>query len=352
MRSSTPKRALLASFLVAASMLLPPVGALAQTNAAQNTVAQKDTSSKGRSDASANKGSATQRPKLERGKKRDGQYMVDEKGRRFRVAFPLYDRLSVEGNTGFAPVGEGRTAAQVAARVRTDLSVSLDFSEEEVWWMMRHKLLDTSFARTGNADRFRMQGALLEARYLRHDLSTFIVVPAANDFRLPGNFDIALDYALGRYDFTFGGGELDSQRIDVVDLSFLMDFIRDEDYRHRFAVGMASWYHATPADIWRHEVSPLTAAKVLYGWDHGDGLFRVYTEAICGAALTVSNEENAPMDWGWKCRSLLELEWTPLAISDGPVSIPLEVRADIPFDNMDAVDVRATLGLRWSLNLD
>ena len=304
-------------------------------------------------DAGATKTRASQRPKLDRKRRREGQYMVDEKGRRFRVSFPLYDRLSIEGNTGFSPIGEGRNPAQVGGRLRSDLSVSLDFSEDEVWWMMRHKLLDTSLARTGGAEPFRVQGTVLEARYLRHDLSTFIVVPAANDFRLPGNFDIALDYTLGRYDFTFGGGTLNSQRIDVVDLSFLMDFIRDETYRHRFAVGMASWYHATPGDLWQHEISPLTAGKVLYGWDHKDGLFRFYTEAICGASLTVDTEAvDAPMDWGWRCRSLLEMEWTPIAISDAPLSIPLEVRADFPFENRDAFDVRATLGIRWSLNLD
>ena len=92
---------------------------------------------------------------------------------------------------------------------------------------------------------------------------------------------------------------------------------------------------------------------MLYGWDHKDGLFRFYTEAICGASLTVDTEAvDAPMDWGWRCRSLLEMEWTPIAISDAPLSIPLEVRADFPFENRDAFDVRATLGIRWSLNLD
>ena len=335
---------------MATSLLWPALDARAQESTEVPSPIIEEVANR---DDRAKKESANQRPKLDRSRRRDGQYMVDDRGRRFRVAFPLYDRLSIEGNTGFSPLGEGRNPAQVGGRLRSDLSVSLDFSEDEVWWRMRHKLLDTSLARTGEAEAFRMQGTVLEARYLRHDLSTFIVVPAANDFRLPGNFDIALDYTLGRYDFTFGGGSLSSQRIDVVDLSFLMDFIRDESYRHRFAIGMASWYHATPGDLWQHEISPLTAGKILYGWDQKDGLFRFYTEAICGAALTVNTEVvDAPMDWGWRCRSLLEMEWTPLAISDAPLSIPLEVRADFPFEDRDAFDVRATLGIRWSLNLD
>jgi hypothetical protein len=342
--------AILASVLVMGAILWTSPEARAQESTTAPSSSIEEVAVE---DAGATKTRASQRPKLDRKRRREGQYMVDEKGRRFRVSFPLYDRLSIEGNTGFSPIGEGRNPAQVGGRLRSDLSVSLDFSEDEVWWMMRHKLLDTSLARTGGAEPFRVQGTVLEARYLRHDLSTFIVVPAANDFRLPGNFDIALDYTLGRYDFTFGGGTLNSQRIDVVDLSFLMDFIRDETYRHRFAVGMASWYHATPGDLWQHEISPLTAGKVLYGWDHKDGLFRFYTEAICGASLTVDTEAvDAPMDWGWRCRSLLEMEWTPIAISDAPLSIPLEVRADFPFENRDAFDVRATLGIRWSLNLD
>lgn len=276
-------------------------------------------------------------------------YNTDERGRRFRTGFPLYNRFIMEANTGALPSRTGRGVRDAGVRLRMDLSTSLDFADEEVWWKMRHSVLETTLARVHGDQGVRVQGALVDARYLRHDLSAFIVVPTLNDLRVPANFDIAVDYTLLGYDVRWGGGEVDAGTLELVDMALLIDFIRDETYRHRLAIGLASWYHPTPGPTWTHSLSPLTAAKLLYGWDHKAGLFRIYTEATCGGALGFSADTQAEQVWQWGCRASLLTEWTPLAISDWPLSLPLEVHAELPLSGERTASINATLGIRLSI---
>lgn len=279
---------------------------------------------------------------------RQGDYAIDGEGREFRVAFPLYNRISFETNSGYSRAAS-RDPGQFALRVRTELGGKLDYEDDEVWWNVRHGLFDTSIWRAPEDGRVQLSATLLDARYLRHDLESFIVMPSLNDFKFPANFDIAVDYQLLRVDARVGQGQGRTiERMDVAELAFMADFIRDESYRHRLAIGPIGWYYATPGELWTHEVTPLSGGRLLYAWDQRDGLFRVRADATCGYARVSTIEVDAPVTWRGRCRAEGLLEWTPLAISDHPVSIPLQVNADVPLDNPDALDVQATLGLRWS----
>lgn len=294
-----------------------------------------------------------QRPKLTRGEQartREGDFVVDEQGRRFRVAFPLYDRFALGADVGLLPgaVPSEQELGAWGARLTLHRSLSLDFEDEDVWWMMRHALLDTTLrAASGEQGGVLVESTLVQARYLRHDLNSFVVIPSANDLRLPANFDIATDYRLLHLRATRVAGEWSVSRLDLVDIALMGDLIRDPSYRHRFAIGFAGRYHTRPdAAGWQHELAPLSEAKLLYGWDQRDGRLRVYGEAVCGGALGFQGGAGEAPPWQWGCRGEGVLEWVPLAISDRPLSIPLEVRADIPLDSTRERALQVTLGLR------
>lgn len=293
-----------------------------------------------------------------------GDLTQDARGRWFRTSFPLYDRFWLEASSGVRTGQQGEPGSGVEApalrmpmtgRLRLERGLALDYSDESVWWMLRHALLDTRVRTAGTGKGLDVESTLLEGRYLRHDLNAFVVIPSANDLRIPANFDIAVDYTLMRlranYQPTDATRGWTVSRVEAVELAFMADLIRDETYRHRFAVGLSSWYLAerggsdTP---WRHELSPLAAGKVLYGWDHPRGLSRIYSEVVCGGALSVVGDVSTETGWQGRCRGLFLAEWTPMAISDHPLSIPLEVRADMPLADARALTLEATLGVRLS----
>lgn len=290
------------------------------------------------------------RPKLgRRAVAREGMYAVDAQGHRFRVGFPLYDRITIGGASAVAQDGEDMGWSRPVMEAQVRLSLALGFEEEEVWWNMRHGLLTTRLW-AGAGDVWHMETTALDGWYLRHDLGSFIVVPINEDLRIPAPFDIAVDYRLLRVRLKHEGDAWQMGALDVVDLAFMADFIRDPKYRKRFAIGPTSWYHATPGDVWRHEVSPMSAGKVLAGWDQADGLASVYGEAVCGGALAFVGGERE----GWRtgCRGELRAEWTPLAISDQPLSLPLTARAEVPFTGGEAASWSVLVGLRLGFNLD
>ncbi len=311
------------------------------------------------------------RPKLTRNTRREalerqGDYVTDKQGRTFRISFPLYERFFIEAQTGALPsdtiATSTRSPDMIGGRIAWNKSFALDFSDEDIWWMMRHRFFDTRYARRASRST-TLHTTLLKAQYLRHDLSSFVIVPAANDLRLPANFDIATDYEI--FDITLSSTHDGQKRswsidqLDVAHIAILMDFIRDEDYRHRFAIGIAGDYQLDPlidatTDTrtgWRHEVSPLTSAKILHGWDGKDGRFRIYNEATCGQSLQfMLSSGTTQQDWRWRCQTLSELEWTPVAISDRPLSIPLELHTDLPLGALQNATLQATIGLRMSFS--
>lgn len=300
-----------------------------------------------------------QRPKLnKRADASTKQIVTDDKGRPLRVAFPLYDRLTIGVQAPVYLRNHPRQYTQPAWTFAWDLSLSLDFSDENIWWQMRHRLLETqAFGSTqdrlSTKQPWRLQTTIAQGAYLRHDLNSFITIPTLNDLRVPANFDIAVDYTLGRIDAAHDGQSITMTRLELLDIAFLLDFIRDEDYRHRFALGFTGWYHAdTTESQWKHELAPLSGFMVLYGWDHARGLFSFLTKNSCGLANHFQSDQTE-RPWFWRCRAQAKMEWTPFTISDAPVSIPLVFGADMPLGNqVRGPQFEATIGIRWGLNTD
>lgn len=305
------------------------------------------------------------RPDLTRNKDRKAElssedYITDKKGRRVRVGFPLYDRVVVESLAQLSMTPQ-RAAHLTAPGVgfAWHKSLALDFNDEDIWWMLRHKLLTTDYRSVEPSGGARLRLSLLRGQYLRHDLSSFVVVPRGeDDLRLPANFDIAADYRLleveGENEDLFApraGFRL--TRIETLSTALLMDFVRDESYRKRFAVGVAGWHTMTRLNEesdWHHAISPLSALKVLYGVDQKSGRARAYGEVACGAEIGLdAGGGMRASQWSWRCRALHELEWVFMSINDAPVSVPLEVRLDMPLAAKERGVVEATLGLRVGL---
>jgi hypothetical protein len=333
------------SVWIASCLLCAAPGA---ARAAQGELAASSVGKLKQKDASA----LRKRPKLGRaGVSRDGRFAVDATGERFRVGFPLYERITLGAALPVSSGNQDMTWSAPALEAEVRLSLALGFDTEEVWWNMRHALLRTR-AWSGSGDTWNVELTALDGWYLRHDLGSFVVIPVAEDLRIPAPFDIAVDYRLARLKLAHDGQQGWSLgRLDVVELAFMADFIRDPEYRKRLAIGPASWYHATPGDVWTHELSPMSAGKVLAGWDQRDGLASVYGEAVCGGALTFDSG-GGTSTWRTGCRGELRAEWTPLAISNAPLSIPLTARADIPFKGDDPASWSVLVGLRLGVSLD
>ncbi len=309
------------------------------------------------------------RPDLTRGKERkrqerQGDFHVDTQGRIFRVSFPLYDRFTLTGQLrgDYGSSAENKSDfLSFGARMTLHKSLALDFSDEEIWWMMRHRFMDVTYRPTGSG-RNHVRVSVLEGNYLRHDLNSFILLPAANNLRIPANFDIAADYALFEMDVEHHVGADAEQTwtlnaVEVASMALLMDFVRDEDYRKRFAIGPAGWHTMTRMEdgTWQHQTSALTALKVVYGVDHRNGRMRFYGDVTCGAALNykvAQGDMASSPEWSSRCKTRQEFEWIVLAISDRPVSIPVEVRADLPLASLEQSNVEATVGLRIGFSLD
>lgn len=284
-------------------------------------------------------------------RRRDGVYVIDERGRRYRVMFPLYDRFYVEGQ--LAPISQQPLFLQEgmswAGRVGIKSSFALSFTDESVWWNLRHTFLDLSMFSAGGA--LSMRGTLIDASYLRHDVSSVILVPSLGDLRLPAPFDLAMDYRIGRGTLAYtSDGGADLKRLEVADVAFLLDFMRDPQYRHRLAIGPAGWYHAEPGEVWQNELAPLSALKLVYGWQREDGRFWTLNQATCGTAAHFQGGGEG--DWRWRCRGEFNLEWMLVAINDQPLSLPIEARVDIPLGNTSRTTAQVTVGLRLSLNMD
>lgn len=280
-------------------------------------------------------------------------YHVDEKGRKLRIKFPLYDRVSFGTDVQTTSLLDGFGLTRPSWRFAWDVSVAKNFTDENIWWNMRHRVLDTSATWDWENDTGALTLDILKGSYLRHDLSSFITIPTLNDLRVPANFDIAVTYTAGRmfwqYDKPNG---MALTRIEFMDLALLLDFVRDEDYRHRFAVGLSGWYYAdTKQETWKHEVAPLSGLKVLYGWDHARGLFSFLAQGQCGLANHFTSDQDN-QSWLWRCRASTQMRWIPFSISDRPITIPFEMNLDAPMGQGIRPELTATLGIQFGFNMD
>lgn len=242
-------------------------------------------------------------------------FVEDDAGRRTRVAFPLHQRVFVDGGAR-ADRGEGVGASY---RLGVEYALEADFPDEEIWWQMRHTIGSTTFRPRG-ARGWDLRAVALEGDYLRHDTSAYILIPSERDIRLPAPFDVAVDWSVGGGRFAVSGDEPTVVGWDVVDLRILADFLRDPRMRHRLAVGAAGSYRIENVESGlRHEVTPLSGGALLYGWENRRGTFAARMDGVVRreARLVVGEDP----EWSWVPAAHAALEWTPLAVNDLPVAL-------------------------------
>lgn len=269
----------------------------------------------------------------------DPAWRTDEEGRVFRVAFPPHNRLLVDYG---AQTGRGHSLGH-RAHLAWKTTMGLDFTAESIWWRLRHTVADVEYT-WGNGAR-RLEPTALRADYLRHDTSSFIVIPGQRDIKIPAPFDIAVDFELGSFDLREEGGDWTLEQIDVAEVAIPLDFIRDPEYRHRLAIGPAAAYRVFPdEDAWRHELAPLTGAELLYAWESKDGLHQVDLRARCVDAVSIGGEG----DWNLGCDARARAELIVLSINDQPVSVPAEVEISEVFSDTDELAWSAWIGVRLS----
>jgi len=274
-------------------------------------------------------------------------WATDDAGR-FRVAFPLHNRLFVDAGTHQLVVDDAHTAGG-SYGFAWDFAFDADFPDEEIWWQLRHTAVAVRWEPSSPAG-WDLRVSLLEADYLRHDTSSYILIPARRDIRLPAPFDVAIAWKLGGGRFRLDAAEPSVIGWDVGEFRVMADFIRDPRYRHRLAVGAASRYRLSPTgDAWTHDLVPLSGGAFLYGWENRRGTFEARLEggAEYGAELVVGGD---PI-WSWSSRARLAVEWTPLAVNDLPVSVYVEANWERAFAQTPIDEWGGRAGVRLALPL-
>lgn len=242
-------------------------------------------------------------------------WATDDAGR-YRVSFPLHNRVYVEAGSHFVvddvPVDGGSYGAA------WDFAFDVDFPDEEIWWQLRHTAARVRWEPQRPAG-WDLRVSLLEADYLRHDTSSYVLIPAQRDIRLPAPFDVVVGWKLGGGRFALDVPDPAVVAWDIGEFQVMADFVRDPRYRHRFAIGAAARYRLTPGPSLQHDLVPLSGAALLYAWENARGTFEIRFDGAAdyGALLVVGAE---PL-WTWRTSAALRLEWTPIAINDLPVSV-------------------------------
>lgn len=265
--------------------------------------------------------------------------------RPYRVAFSWHDRLVLEsmttawdGAAGSLPWGH------VGASWR--FSFGLDFPEEEIWWRFRQETVALQYRLPVDSASWSGRLRLIEAEYLRHDTSSFILIPAKRDIKLPAPFDIAIDWRAGDafWDQTPQGPRW--RRIDIGELAALADFVRDENYRARLALGpMARYRLDREGDVWAQHLVPLSGATLRFGWENARGTF-LWRGRVNGLYDATLRGRGASPQWGWQVEGATEAELVLVALNDHPLSIPVGFEVSAHEHDAWRPSWAATIGLR------
>ncbi|TXD34865.1 hypothetical protein FRC96_12455 [Lujinxingia vulgaris] len=252
----------------------------------------------------------------------DARYVIDERGRRLRVVFPLHDRTTFDVY-GTTLGGEDFQQTEFASAFRFAIHHSFEaaFPDEEIWWRFRHRWFSARAIKT--YDDLQLGMTLISASYMRHARNNHIVIPSANNARLPAPFDIAFEYDLFDVNVDARTPRLDS--VDVAEFAFLLDVLRDPTYRHRLAIGPVLAYGIDRIDgtspqqsPFAHTIIPASGGRLIYRWENLSGRTALDARLQCAAAALLIDRD---MRWQRLCDIRLQAEHTVLAINDRPLSI-------------------------------
>jgi hypothetical protein len=253
-------------------------------------------------------------------------WLVDGKGRRFRVRFDPGHRFYAGAGAAGLWVG-GRPAPGPVLELGLALRAAPPPFDAEVFWKRDHEL---GRLRLGPGSG----GAWLEARlyrgtFLRHSREGSFTIPTTPPLRVTLPFDVGVRIELGRLAGTWplsaGSGGLDA---GVVRGDALADFLRSERPGRWLALGVTGYYDVRLAPVgtgpWlrEHRVGPLTAAVVSARGEDRRGLLAGGLRVEWGRAWS------SLRGWGQELRIDAHLEVTPVAVNDLPLSLVLEGGAE------------------------
>jgi len=236
-------------------------------------------------------------------------YEEDDNSRAFRTSFPLHDRFSMSAGV------DDVLHAQPSFSVSLAAHFTLDFPEEEIWWALRHRIVATELRFDGNG-----RASLIKGEYLRHDMSSFIVVPADVDWRVPAPFDLSVDWRLISVELVDSTASV----FEPIAMSFSADFCRDEAFRTRCALGVNTAYQYDFGTK-EHVITPFSTASIRLKHETASGRFAVGVQADAGWRLRTTGTDRGWQS-GWAVTS--ELEWIVLAINDQPLSLAFSAGRD------------------------
>jgi hypothetical protein len=268
-------------------------------------------------------------------------WIVDGQGRRFRVRFDPGHRVYA-GMGASAEARRLEPVAEVGLHLRSDAPAA----DAEVFWKRDHELAHLRLRRGG--DGLGLEGRLYHTIMLRHSREGSLTIPTSPPLRLTLPFDVGVRIELGRL---FGTLPLSSPgaalEAGVVRGEALADFLRSEHPGRWLAIGAVGYYdvrleRVAGGPLARdHRVMPLTAGCA---WAHGEtrgGLVAGGLRAEWGRAWS------SQRGWGQAMRVEGELEVTPVALNDLPLSVVLSGMVELGNNTPDgAARFRTFAGVR------
>lgn len=246
-------------------------------------------------------------------------WITDAQGRRFRVRFDPGERLFAgAGALGVAATGSPRV--EPAVEVGLSLRAPPPAPDAEVFWKRDQQLGHLRLHR--GVGGLAVEGALYHGVLLRHSREGSLTIPTTPPLRLSLPFDVGVKVELGRLAGTLPlsstGAALEA---GVVRGEALADFLRSEHPGRWLAIGAVGYYDVrlerqAEGPLKRdHRVMPLTAGCA---WLHGEsdrGL------VVGGLRAELGRAWSSQRGWGNALRVEGEVEVTPIAVNDLPLSL-------------------------------
>jgi hypothetical protein len=278
-------------------------------------------------------------------------WRADASGARFRVRFDPGHRLLLGAGTALVR-GDGRAALAPALEVGLLVRSERPGAGWDVTWGASHELAHLSLS-PGTDGTPTLDGALYRGLFLRASREGTLSIPSSPPLSLPLPFDIGVLFDVGQARaLTLTRGELGVVHGDV-----LADFWRAHVPGRFLVVGVGGRYDlglardAAGALVVDQRVAPLTALSLAARTERADGLL------AGGVRVEGAWRWSSRRGWEPTWRAEAEVEATPLALNDRPLSLFATASAS-PIADLSALDaatrpaaqadVRALIGVRFS----
>jgi hypothetical protein len=249
-------------------------------------------------------------------------WIVDGEGRRFRVSFDPGQRLYV----GASLIGNAGTSFDAVAEVALALRAPPPPVGAPVFWKRDHELAHLLIRPGG--DGVWLEGRLYRGIFLRHSREGSLTIPVTPPLRLSLPFDVGVRVEVGRVSGTWPLVPEATLEAGVVRGEAMADLLRSEHPGRWVALGVVGSYDVgfkrQEGRLLRdHRVTPLAAVAASAHAESARGLFAGGLRAEWGRVWSSRD------GWGQELRLEGELEVTPVAVNDLPLSFVLGGRLEV-----------------------